>query len=166
MNKNEYNLPGFFWVASLSWLGTLGNKWMYVHVCTHRRLSVLVHTHTHSPSHAPTAAVVSPHSKHDEFTSWGGVPPTKSDPRKQFQFNQRPPVVEVYKECCQIPLFGGQSVQTLGLLGGWGEFLTFKRGSIQDVCVISILFFLWSQGLVGWGWEVLSLFLIFSRDQN
>lgn len=67
------------------------------------------HTHTYAPRHIhsrvrfppsqprPTANMTNSHPE-------AGVPPTNSDRRKQFQFNQRPPAVGVYKEPCQIPL--------------------------------------------------------------
>ena len=76
-----------------------------------------------------------------------GVPPTKSDRRKQFQFNQRPPAVEVYRECCQISLSGRTNYADFGPAGRVRRFLLSKEGRSKMFVLFQYCF---SYGAGGW----------------
>lgn len=80
----------------------------------------------------------------------GAAPPTKSDPRKQSQFNPRPPAAGVYEGSCQILLLADTGAD-VGLWGGGGAVPALGGGSIQDVGVISMLRFLWTGAWRGEG---------------
>lgn len=145
----------------------LGIKWM----CgTHASTRACAHTHTprhsHPLSYASSTAPVSPHSKHDEFTSWGGCTTNKIWPEETISIQSEASCGWSLQGALPSPTFLADKLCRLGACWEGEAFLTFKSGSIQDVCIISVLFFRQSRGLAGWGWEVLSLFLIFSRDQN
>ena len=120
-------------------LVTLGNKW--VHPPTHTPvLTCPLLCAFQLPQSHPTANMMNSHPE-------AGVPPTNSDRRKQFQFNQRPPVVEVYRECCQISLSWRTNCAHFGPAGRVRHFLLSKEGRSKMFVLFQYCF---SYGAGGW----------------
>lgn len=139
LSKNASNFPEFFWVVSMPLLVTLGDKW--VHPPTHTPiLTCLFLCPFQLPQSHPTANMMNSHPE-------AGVPPTKSDRRKQFQFNQRPPAVEVYRECCQISLSWRTNCADFGPAGRVRHFLLSKEGRSKMFVLFQYCF---SYGAGGW----------------
>lgn len=96
----------------------------------------------------------------------GAAPPTKPARRKQSPFNPRPPAAGVYEECCQSPLLADAQCRPRAACGAGRRGSRSQRRVRPGPRCCSMPRFLWIRGLAGRGRDVLSLFLMFSRDEN
>ena len=125
MNKNVSNLPKFFWVVSMHLLGTLGNKWM--RVCTQ------THTHTHTPT--LTSTLLCPFhgpSLTPQQTWWIHILRRVYHQQNLTGGNNFNSIrgllrLKFTRSAAKAHSLGGQTVQTSGLLGGWGVPYFQKR---------------------------------------